>query len=41
MVVMNFPPHSPDLNPIENLLDQLKREKVIHNPMSKDELGCC
>ena len=27
-----------DLNPIENLWDHLKREKVKHDPTSKDNL---
>jgi hypothetical protein len=35
---MNFSPQSRDLNPIENLWDHLKREKVKHNPTSKDNL---
>ena len=33
LVVMNFPP-----NPIENLLDHLKREKVKHQPTNEDNL---
>ena len=36
--VMNFPPQSPDLNPIENLWDHLKREKVKHRSTNKDNL---
>ena len=35
---MNFPPQSPDLNPIENLWDHLKREKVKHRSTNKDNL---
>ena len=38
LVVMDFPPQSRDLNPIENLCDCLKREKVKHDPTSKDNL---
>ena len=38
MVVMNFPPQSPDLNPIENLRNQLKREKVKHRSTNRDNL---
>ena len=46
LVVMDFPPQSRDLNPIENLWDYLKREKVKHDPTSKDNLWdilnrCC
>jgi hypothetical protein len=33
-----FPPQPPDLNPIENLWEHLKREKVKHNLTSKDKL---
>ena len=38
LVIMNFPPQSPDLNPIENLWDHLKREKVKHRSTNKDNL---
>ena len=38
MVVMNFPPQSSDLNPIENLWDHFKREKVKHQSTNKDNL---
>ena len=46
LVVMDFPPQSRDLNPIENLWDYLKREKVKHDPTSKNNLWdilnrCC
>ena len=44
LVVMDFPPQSRYLNPIENLCkcDHLKREKVKHDPTSKDmqPMGC-
>ena len=35
---MEFPPQSPDVNPIENLWDHLKREKMRHTVTSKDML---
>ena len=38
LVVMNFPPQSPDLNPIENLWDHLKRKKEKHQSTNKDNL---
>ena len=38
LVVMDFQPQSLHLNPIENLWDQLKRDKVIHIPTSKEDL---
>ena len=34
LVVMDFPPQSRGLIPIENLWNQLKREKVKHDPTS-------
>ena len=36
--IMAFSPQSPDHNPIGNVWDNLKREKVKHNPTSKDNL---
>ena len=38
LVVLDFPPQSRDINPIENLWDHFKREKVKHDPTSKDNL---
>jgi curved DNA-binding protein CbpA len=38
LVVMDFPSQTRDLNPTENLWDHLKREKVKHDPTSKDNL---
>ena len=35
---MDFPPQSPDVNPIENLWEHLKRKKVKHAVTSKDNL---
>ena len=35
---MNFTPQSPNLNPIENLSDHLKREKVKPQSTNKDNL---
>ncbi len=36
--LMAFPPQSPDVNPIEHLWDELKREKVKHEVTSQDSL---
>ena len=36
--LMAFPLQSPDVNPIENLWDHLKREKMRHTVTSKDML---
>ena len=36
--VVDVPPQSLDRNPIENLWDHLRREKVKHNPTNKDNL---
>ena len=36
--LMAFPPQSPDVNPIEHLWDELKREKVKHDVTSQDRL---
>ena len=38
LVVMDFPPQSPDLNPIEHVWEHLKREKVKCNPTSLNNL---
>ena len=35
---MDFPPQSRDFNPIENLWDHLKREKVKDDSTSKENL---
>ena len=35
---MAFPPQSPDVNPIEHLWDELKREKVKLEVTSQDSL---
>jgi transposase len=35
---INFPPFSPDLNPIENLWAQLKRNVEAHNPQTIEQL---
>jgi transposase len=36
--VMDFPPYSPDLNPIENLWNNLKRRVEKHNATNIEEL---
>jgi len=35
---LDFPPYSPDLNPIENLWDNLKRRVEKRNPTNLEEL---
>ena len=35
---MDFPPHSPDLNPIENLWSRVKRRVERHNSENIEEL---
>ena len=35
---LNWPPFSPDLNPIEHLWDELERRMKKHQPRNKDEL---
>jgi len=39
-VVMDFPPNSPDMNPIEHLWNALKRELFCHFPDTADLPGC-
>jgi hypothetical protein len=36
--VLDWPPYSPDLNPIENLWADVKRRAEMDNPKTKEEL---
>ncbi len=37
--LLDFPPYSPDLNPIENLWSDLKRRIEMHNSSTVEELA--
>ena len=35
---LNWPPFSPDMNPIEHFLDEIERRMKEHQPKNEDQL---